>query len=264
MKLQSICESGVALPIEHLLDDSQLTQQMQVRFKALGLLAGQTDGIYGPMTKAAWQQFCRAFGFAETEIAPAIAKMLIECKQLPGLGMVEPEVVASILNCPLADVQANLPAILTALAEQKILDKPTLVAAIATIGVETGGFRPIKEFGDEAYFTRNYEGRQDLGNLWPGDGCKYCGRGFIQITGRANYKSYGLRLNLPLEDKPDLALDPVVGAKILALYFNECGVFLAARDRRWKRVRALVNGGYNGLDEFMNFVGRAIAAIGLD
>lgn len=264
MKLQNICESRVALPIEHLLDDSELTQQIQVRLKALGLLAGKADGLHGPITEAAWQQFCRAFEFSPQEITPASAEMLIECRELPGLGMIEPETVASILNCPLADVQANLPAVLTALAEQKILDKPTLIAAIATIGVETGGFKPIKEYGSEAYFTHHYEWRGDLGNVQVGDGCRYCGRGFIQITGRANYRGYGLRLNIPLEDKPDLALDPVIGAKILALYFSDCGVFLAARDRNWKRVRALVNGGFNGLDEFMNFVERAIAAIGLD
>jgi hypothetical protein len=264
VKLQNICESGVALSIEHLLDDSQLTQQMQIRLKALGLLGGRTDGVYGPITEAAWRQFCHAFGFSPQEITPAIAEMLIECRELPGLGMVEPETVASILNCPLDEVQNNLPAVLTALAEQKILDKPTLIAAIATIGIETGGFRPIKEYGGEAYFTQHYEWREDLGNIHAGDGCKYCGRGFIQITGRANYRGYGLRLNIPLEDKPDLALDPVIGAKILALYFNDCGVFLAARDRNWKRVRALVNGGFNGLNEFMNFVERAIAEIGLD
>jgi hypothetical protein len=178
--------------------------------------------------------------------------------------MVEPEVVAKILRCPLADVEAHLPTVLTALAEQQILDKPTLIAAIATIGVETGGFRPIKEYGDEAYFTHHYEWREDLGNIYAGDACEYCGRGFIQITGRANYRGYGLCLNIPLEDKPDLALDPVIGAKILALYFSDRGVFLAARDRNWKRVRALVNGGFNGLDEFMRFVERAIEAIGYE
>lgn len=263
MKLQDICQSGVPLPIGHLLDDEQLAQQIQVRLKALGLLTGVADGLYGPITEAAWKQFCNAFDFSSEEITPAIAKQLIECKQLPGLGMVEPETVASILNCPLAEVQSHLPAVLTALAEHNILDKPTLVAAIATIGVETGGFRPIKEYGDDEYFTQNYEWRDDLGNVCAGDGCRYHGRGFIQITGRANYRDYGLRLNLPLEEKPDLALDPVVGAKILALYFNDRGVFLAARNHNWRRVRALVNGGYNGIDEFMGFVERAIAALGL-
>ncbi|NEO91601.1 MAG: DUF4231 domain-containing protein, partial [Moorea sp. SIO3G5] len=42
---------------------------------------------------------------------------------------------------------------LAGLEEKKILDKLTLIAAIATIGVETGGFRPMDEYGNSKYFT---------------------------------------------------------------------------------------------------------------
>jgi hypothetical protein len=171
--------------------------------------------------------------------------------------------VADILECPLKDAQTYLPGVLAALEEKKILDKPTLIAAIATIGVETGGFCPINEYGGPQYFTSMYEGRDDLGNTQPGDGARYHGRGFIQITGRANYRDYGKKLGLgsALEDNPELALDPKVGAQILASYFYDREVDKAANEQDWRRVRRLVNGGYNGWDEFYNFVERALQKI---
>lgn len=171
-----------------------------------------------------------------------------------------PEVVADILKCPLKDTQKYLPGVLEALQEKGILDKPTLIAAIATIGVETGGFCPINEYGGTQYFTKMYEHRKDLGNVQPGDGARYHGRGFIQVTGRSNYRRYGEQLGLGrrLEDNPELALEPKISAQILAYYFYDRKVHQAARASDWRKVRKLVNGGYNGWNEFNNFVQRAL------
>ncbi|WP_424099456.1 glycoside hydrolase family 19 protein [Moorena producens] len=177
----------------------------------------------------------------------------------PESNFVTPEVVADILKCPLKDVQTYLPEVLAGLEEKKILDKLTLIAAIATIGVETGGFRPINEYGDSKYFTKMYEGRKDLGNTQPGDGARYHGRGFIQITGRANYRDYGQKIGLgsTLEKNPEVALNPKIAAQILACYFYDRKVYQAARDGDWRKVRRLVNGGYNGWEKFYTFVQRA-------
>jgi predicted chitinase len=47
-----------------------------------------------------------------------------------------------------------------------------------------------------------YEGRGDLGNVFPGDGPAFIGRGFLQITGRNRYESYGNYLGMDFSSSP--------------------------------------------------------------
>jgi predicted chitinase len=169
--------------------------------------------------------------------------------------------IAKAAGAATKDVKANWPYVQSALAEAGIDDDPTRVAAAATIAVEVGaGFQPIDEHGDTAYFKRMYEGRQDLGNTQPGDGARYHGRGYIQLTGRANYRTYGQLLGVPLEDKPATALKPNVAGRVLAQYFNSRGVPAAARQGDWKGVRKKVNGGLNGWPRFEEVVNALLAA----
>lgn len=132
-----------------------------------------------------------------------------------------------------------------------------MAGAMATIRVEVGkNFKPITEYAS----GEAYEGRKDLGNTQAGDGVRYKGRGFIQLTGRSNYALYGQKLGLDLINNPDLALDVIVSAKILAHYFNDRGVTNACIKSDWLTVRKLVNGvnrltGYpNGWNEFNNVI----------
>jgi hypothetical protein len=114
-----------------------------------------------------------------------------------------------------------------------------MVGAMATIRVEVGkNFRPIMEYAS----GQAYEGRRDLGNTQVGDGVRYKGRGYIQLTGRANYALYGEKLGLDLINNSDLALDTEIGAKILALYFKERKVDEACVAKDWLKVRKLING----------------------
>lgn len=59
---------------------------------------------------------------------------------------------------------------------------------------------------------------QSMGNKEEGDGFKYRGRGFIQLTGKNNYAAYGKQIGVDLVGNPDLANDPVIAAKIAARF----------------------------------------------
>lgn len=64
-------------------------------------------------------------------------------------------------------------------------------------------------------------GRQ-LGNSQPGDGGRYYGRGFIQLTGRANYERYALLSGHPIDKNPDLLnTDYKISAEIAVLYLMD-------------------------------------------
>jgi predicted chitinase len=176
---------------------------------------------------------------------------------------INPETIAAVLGPfgPIENVRANWPLIESALERNEIPSLATRIAAIATVAVETGRFSPIRERGGPAYFTKNYEGRADLGNTQPGDGAKFFGRGYIQITGRGNYSEYGRGIGVDLLSNPDLALDPAIGAQILALFFRAKNIPRLADAGNWESVRRRVNGGLTGWDRFSAYVGELSKAL---
>jgi predicted chitinase len=64
-----------------------------------------------------------------------------------------------------------------------------------------------------------------LGNTQPGDGGNYIGRGYIQLTGRANYKRYGEMVGQDLLNNPKLLSDPTIAAEVSVKYMlDRCKV----------------------------------------
>jgi len=78
--------------------------------------------------------------------------------------------------------------------------------------------QPITEYGQRSYFNKYEPGTKigkSLGNTQPGDGYRYRGRGYVQITGRSNYAKAGSKLGVDLLGNPEAALNPDVAARIL-------------------------------------------------
>lgn len=104
--------------------------------------------------------------------------------------------------------------------EKYNLSYPQASYVLATTYHETGGtMKPIKEYGGWKYLSKYDTGRlaKALGNTpqADGDGIKYAGRGYLMITGKANYKFAGEQLGIDLINNPDLALEPKYAAEIL-------------------------------------------------
>lgn len=171
----------------------------------------------------------------------------------------------TIIGSVLSNIDTYWPPLQSAMATLgNATQKLHKVATLATVGVEVPVFAPINEYGDDSYFWFMYditspdpqrrEVARMLGNVNPGDGVRYHGRGMIQLTGRNNYHNYGLRIGVDLEGNPELALDADVSSAVFVLYFNDRGLWNQALAQNWLAVRQGVNGGYNGLQRFMQYV----------
>jgi putative chitinase len=107
--------------------------------------------------------------------------------------------------------------------DPEIADVRYVAYMLATVKHECANcWRPIEEHGQRPYFEKYETGTPigaRLGNTEPGDGYRYRGRGFVQITGRANYQRLGKQVDQGdrLMDDPELALDFDVAYSIMSL-----------------------------------------------
>jgi peptidoglycan L-alanyl-D-glutamate endopeptidase CwlK len=239
---------------------------LQTKLAAAGFNPGAADGVFGAATEAAVLAFQRSAGLLADGIAgprtlavlglaadppapvPVGASMTVEIasRMLPG---------ASVGN-----IKRHLPIVLEALGAAGVGDKPMVLMALATIRAETAGFVPISE-GISRYNTSPaghpfdlYDRRVDLGNLGAPDGERYRGRGFVQLTGRANYEEHGEAIGRgdALVVDPDEANQPATAAALLAsfLQHKERPIKEALLEGDLRHARRLVNGGAHGLDAF--------------
>lgn len=128
---------------------------------------------------------------------------------------------------------------------------------LAQIGHETDHFRTLQEYASGAA----YEGRDDLGNTHRGDGRRYRGRGALQITGRYNYRKYGQKIGVDLENNPELARHPENSIKTALEYWVANNLNTLADQDNVKSITKRINGGFNGLQSRMDMLKRAKIAV---
>ena len=139
------------------------------------------------------------------------------------------------------------------LAKYGITTPLRLAHFFSQIAHESGGFKYLAELGGKSYFDK-YEGRKDLGNTQKGDGYKFRGRGYIQVTGRANYSEISKDLKIDFINNPEL-LEQEVNAMVSALWFwNKRKLNQFADLDDIKTITKKINGGYNGLKERQEYL----------
>ena len=146
-------------------------------------------------------------------------------------------------------------AVLTKTARAAGITDPTELAAfLAQCAHESHDFKSMVEYGGSLDF-RKYDPKyapkkaRALGNKKAGDGARYKGRGYIQLTGRYNYKRAGQALGIPLEKNPELAEKPEVAAKIAVWFWQQR---VQPNVDNFNDVRAVtkpINPGLNGLED---------------
>lgn len=164
--------------------------------------------------------------------------------------------IATALKLPLKNVQENWPHLKAAMAASGITDRNNMLVLLA-ISARESGLRPILEYAS----GEAYEGRAGLGNTQPGDGPRYKGRGYIQLTGRANYAAYSRRLGVDLVANPDLLLRADVAARVTASYWvhRKTGQHAAAGD--FRAANRTIAGGDNGYEKMMRNIEALQAAL---
>lgn len=239
-------------------------ERLQERLEERGFDPGTIDGKFGPATDAAVRAFQASEGLLVDGVAgPRTLRALGLSEEPPPLAIefVTVAVVSDMFpGAPLGNIKIHLPNVLQGLVDADLADRPMVLMALATIRAETAGFEPLSEFGSRFNSSPNghpfdlYDNRRDLGNEGPPDGERFRGRGFIQLTGRANYARIGARIGLgdELLDHPERANDSKVAARILAAFLGEKEIRIkeALLDDDLGTARRLVNGGRHGLEAF--------------
>jgi putative chitinase len=132
---------------------------------------------------------------------------------------------------------------------------------MAQLAHESAHFSVTREFASGAA----YEGRRSLGNIHPGDGVRYRGRGLIQTTGRANYREATPDIQRMNPAAPDFEANPLELEKfpwaLLAgvSYWRRRNINAAADRDDVVRITKRINGGINGLDDRKRYLRKAKA-----
>lgn len=116
-----------------------------------------------------------------------------------------------------------------------------------TRGMSDAQLKAITDSGPSGIAEFMYGGRN--GNSQQGDGYRYRGRGYVQLTGRGNYAAASKALGIDLVANPDLAAQPDIAARIATWYNQHRGLTGAARRGDVSAVTRCINGGLMGLAE---------------
>ena len=153
---------------------------------------------------------------------------------------------------PTPITSSNLETTLRSFAIKAGIKGKELAQFLAQCAHETMNFNSLVELGDN---FKNYDLKvnpqkaKTLGNTNPGDGERFKGRGFIQLTGRWNYTQAGQALGLPLDQKPQLLERPDVAAKASVWFWQNRVQPNVSNFTDTRAVTGFINPGLSGLQQ---------------
>lgn len=128
------------------------------------------------------------------------------------------------------------------------------------------------QFIEEGASGEAYENRHDLGNIHPGDGPRYKGRGLFQITGYSAYDAYGKYTGQDFLSHPELVVQPHWAVDSAVWFFcvykkdpadQSKPLIDDANNDNFLRVTYLINGGFNGIQNRLRLLNRCYENLGL-
>lgn len=194
------------------------------------------DGKFGKRSLGAWKLFREASGLEPADaIGPTSSGRLVQASSDREAFIGKPLVKVQPdfefrRGQSAANRQRSADAIIEA-ARAQGLTTPQIAYVLATAEHESAGFSTLEEIASGI----KYEGRADLGNTQPGDGPRFKGRGYVQLTGRGHYTSYGKRSGIRLVNLP-----------VILMNWASLSVYVI--------VDGMMRGAYTGrrLDQFVN------------
>lgn len=238
-------------------------RQYQSLLSKLGYYGGAIDGDVGQLTLAAVRRFQSDHGLTvdglvgpktwaamfPAPLSPPAASGLVTLDLLKSISTKENPAIVSALVDPM---NIYLPAI-------GISTPLVLAIFLGQAAEETDGFHTLTEYADGSA----YEGRRDLGNIYPGDGRKFRGRGIFMNTGRAEYIAAGHAIGVDLVDNPERAAEPEIAVRDACTYWSSHNLTQLALANDVKGVTKRINGGYNGLADRITYTDRARRGLGI-
>jgi hypothetical protein len=255
----------------HLVDDVEVLQRYLKEWWGVLPQHAKIDGLFGSATEAAVERFqslrpkgsqfvpaglkvtgvvnrdtwAELMKVAPTEIA-IVSRDAVVTSMPAGFDSVSD--ILKTAQCPKPIrpfAEENLPLVLNQCLNDGVIERDKIAYVFATAEHESHFGRFMMELADGS----DYEGRADLGNTQPGDGTRFKGRGFVQITGRRNYRIWGQKLGIDLLSSPEKASIPEVAVKILVRGMRDGNFtnfslsdFFSPGERDFFNARKIVNG----------------------
>ena len=178
-----------------------------------------------------------------------------------------PQIIAAGTGAAPSRAALFAPFMQAACDHYQIIEPLDVAAFLAQTGHESGSLVFTKELWGPTIAQRAYEPPSlkavELGNMQVGDGQRFCGRGLLQITGRANYALAAVALDLDLLNHPELLEQPEHAAMSAAWFWWNKKLTPLALAGDFVTLTRRINGGTNGLADRQTLYAAAKKALGI-